>query len=114
MEMVKTTIVSVNPETKEIQNHTLESEAVCAVTVKGKGDEKIEVSQAIVGAMNAHTTHAMIKALIGACGEILKDTDPMIAALILSTELDRVFGDEKGGDEDVAGTSDEPERPSEQ
>lgn len=112
MEMIKTSIKHVNPETKEVQENTFESEAVCAVFVNGKGEGRVEVTQSIIGQLNLDTTRAVVGGLLKSCNEILKGVDPVLAKLILMSELENSLL--KDGEEDVAGTSDEPERPSEQ
>ena len=111
MEMVKTTIKGINPDTKEVQENNFESEAVCSVFVTDRNEGKVEVQQAIIGAMNLQTTRAMIKALMDACHEVLKNADPAIASIIILEELMERTGK---GDSDVDRTSSEPERPAEQ
>lgn len=109
--MVKTKIESINPETKEAEENTFESGAVCAVFVTDKGDGSAEVIQSIIGETNINTAGALIHAILESCNHILRGIDPMLAKIILAIELEKVL---RKGEENVAGTSDESERPAEQ
>ena len=113
--MVKSTVTGKHPETNEEVIHEFEGEAICTVSVKhveNEGKMVVEVGNSIMGSMNGELAESMVEALMSACNEILKNVDPMLAALILAKGLRKHT--EEGETDDMAGESGEPEGSSEQ